>query len=360
MPVAYAAAQSPTSKETALTTAAKPFLYGRCLHGLEDLVADALVSTCGARILDRGHRELLFSWCDPQRIRGLGLLDDLFVYCGEISGLDHTRASLARMGDGVTGVLVKGTRRAMAIRPGAAPRTLRVVASYLGRRNYNRFDIEEAVGDPLARQLGLRRVASSEREADAILRVHLRDGKAIVALRFFPAPLHHRDYRQRHMQAASLPQAARAMAYVAQLEPGMAVLDPYCGTGTILIEAHLHCPGLVARGSDLSLPRLRAGTANAVAAAAPIRWVAASALDLPFPAARFDRLLTNVPWDRQVEHWGEQRRAWEEVRRVVRDDGWIVALLSRAAAPGDLFTIESDLQLRIHGQNAWIAALRPA
>ena len=62
---------------------------------------------------------------------------------------------------------------------------MKVVASFLGRRNYNRYEIEAAVGAPLARQLKVDLVEGSEEEADCVLRIHLRDHTAILALRLF-------------------------------------------------------------------------------------------------------------------------------------------------------------------------------
>ena len=52
---------------------------------------------------------------------------------------------------------------------------LRVTASFLGQRNYTRFEIEAIVGERLAQQLGLIFVNSEDRDTDEALwcRVHL-------------------------------------------------------------------------------------------------------------------------------------------------------------------------------------------
>lgn len=47
------------------------------------------------------------------------------------------------------------------------------------------------------------------------------------------------------------PQLAKAMFNLAHLEPGQAILDPFCGSGTVLLEAYLN--GLVGYGIDLNV-----------------------------------------------------------------------------------------------------------
>ena len=73
------------------------------------------------------------------------------------------------------------------------------------------------------------------------------------------------SYRQRgtlkpipHSDIAVSPRLARTLVNLAGLQPGQSVLDPFCGTGTILIEAHgksLRCLGLDSRASRVQEAR---------------------------------------------------------------------------------------------------------
>lgn len=331
--------------------------YGRTLRGLEDLACKELSEQFGARIHSTGHREIFFSADEPSRLVDAGLLDDVFLFCGQIDGIDHTRASLEKLAKGAGDHLVC-LRRALAVRSDRA-RSLRVVASFLGRRNYNRYEVEAAVGTAVARKLGVTLFEGREEEADRVLRVHLRDGAALLALRFFDRALRQRPYKRVHFPGATPPQVGRALAMLAQLSPGARLLDPYCGTGTVLIEAGLALPSAKLRGGDISTASLIGAGVNAARAGVEISMCRMSALALAFADGSFDRILTNVPWGLQVLHAGQETLAWTELRRVLHHEGRAVALVHEAHRSYPGFALESNHQLRIYGQTSWLVALRP-
>ena len=332
--------------------------YGRTLRGLEDLACKELSERFGAHIHSTGHREIFFSADEPARLTDAGLLDDVFIFCGQIDGIDHTRASLQKLGEGA-GEHLASLRRALAMRPGPA-RSLKVVASFLGRRNYNRYEIEAVVGAAVARKLGMTLFEGREEDADRVLRVHLRDGAALLALRLFERPLRQRPYKKVHYPGATPPQAGRALAMLAELSPGARVLDPYCGTATVLIEAGLLQPSARLHGGDVSTASLIGGGINAAAAGVDISLYRMSALALAFADRSFDRIMANVPWGLQVDHAGQETLAWAELRRVLHPAGRAVVLVHEAHRSYPGFVPESDHQLRIYGQTSWIVTLRPA
>lgn len=340
-----------------MTPAPDLTFYGRTLRGLEDWACEELAGRFGAKILGTGHREIFFSGVEAERLAGAGLLDDVFLLCGKIDGIDHTRASLDLLRRSAPRYQA-AVHRALALR---RPRgkALKVVASFLGKRNYNRFEIEAAVGEPLAPALGLQLFTGREEEADAVLRVHLREGAALLALRLFDRPLRQRTYKTVHLPAATPPQVGRALAARAGLQAGMHVLDPYCGTGTVLIEAGLLQPELRLYGGDLSPAALAGGRDDARTAGIAVSWQRMSALALAFRDRTFDRIVTNVPWGRQVSHAGEETAAWRELARVLRPEGRVSALVYQPEHRFPGFFLESEHWLRLYGQATWIVTLRP-
>lgn len=335
-----------------------PVFYGRTLHGLELVAAEELSSRFGARIHATGHREIFFSGVAPDSLQHVGVLDDVFALCGEIRGLDHTRASLETLRRSAATEQVAAVREGLATAGRAAARSIEVVASFLGRRNYNRFDIEAAVGQPLAAALRMRLVTGREEAADAVLRVHLRDEAAVLAVRLFDVPLDRRGYKKVHHPGATPPQLGRAMSMVAQIEPGMRVLDPYCGTCTILIEAALLQPRASLHGSDISGDAVVAGRMNASAAGVALSLYQMSTLALGFPDRTFDRIITNMPWGRQVPHRGRPDQPWCELHRVLSVKGRCVALVHEAGGTHAGFERESERHVRVYGQSSWLVSLR--
>ena len=193
-----------------------------------------------------------------------------------------------------------------------------------------------------------------------MLRAHLRDSTALLALRWFAKPLRQRSYKIAHHLAATPPQVARALAMLAGLSAGSRVLDPYCGTGTVLIEAGLLQPAAKLHGGDISVASLRGGKVNASAAGVEIAWCKMSALALGFEDRAFDRIIANIPWGRQVSHAGEEETAWTELNRVLRPRGKAVVLAHQAGRSYPGFVREAESPLRLYGQSSWIVTLRPA
>jgi len=165
----------------------------RSIRGLEWVVAAEVKGRLGARITAISHREVHFrlSCLDPQ-LAALRTADDVFLTCGEVEGLDHTRTSLHRLSENIReldfATPLSVLRRFRTIR---YPDRFDVVASFLGRRNYSRFEVEETVGCVIHERLGMVQQPSSQRSGtDIAWRVHLQDHQAYVGLRLMSVPLH--------------------------------------------------------------------------------------------------------------------------------------------------------------------------
>ena len=310
-------------------------LFARCLHGLEWVVAAELGGRLAAQVVATGHREVHFRLPGaPSAALGLRTADDVFLYVASVSGLDHTRASLERLGDAV-GALDVGAAadRVRALRGSAAPPTTEVTASFLGSRNYNRYDVEDAVGQLIAQRLRAAYLSRRAGPVDAALswRVHLVDDRALLGLRLAARPLHRRGYKQMSQVGTLHPPLAAALALATGLRTGHLLLDPFCGAGTMPIEAIALRQGLVGVGTDISAPAVRAAQGNARAAGTPLRLLVADAGALPFAGGAVDRVASNPPWQRQVAVVGaaarDERRAWQELARVAAPGARMVLLV---------------------------------
>lgn len=74
----------------------------------------------------------------------------------------------------------------------------------------------------------------------------------------------------------------------------MRVLDPCCGSGTIVIEAALQ--GALAFGGDSDLAAVQAAQVNCQAAGIAVSIQHWQAQALPLAAASVDRVISNLPW----------------------------------------------------------------
>ena len=254
-------------------------VLARTLRGIEWIARDEVRVRLGVEEIELGHRELRFTAPLSPALLELGTVDDVFLVLAEIDGLTRHRASLARLAS------LELDFDTLARRLGRSrPRTFDVTASFLGRRNYNRFELEDAV----AAAPGWIRVA--RRSGTVSLRIHLVGSVATVAARIACTPLHRRAYRVATVPGSLHPPLARALALLA----GAAFVDPFCGAGTIPIEGAL--AGLTSRGSDVDATAIEAARLNAAAAHVEVPFSVADAVSV----AETDRVVTNPPWGRML------------------------------------------------------------
>lgn len=285
-------------------------ILARTLRGLEWIGAAEVQATLAPPRIDHGHRELRFSVPElTDELTALGTVDDVFLVAALLDEIDRRRESLQRL---AATQLDLDTYGALLGRRGSFD----VVGSFVGKRNYSRFEIEDALGTALAASSGwtyLSRRGGEPARGDLSLRVHVVDSEATIAVRIAPAPLHRRAYRVASRPGALHPPLARALALLAGLRPGLSLTDPFCGTGTIPIEAKFACSELRASGSDIDPDAVEAARRNAEMAGVDLELAVRDVADLP----RADRLATNPPWEMAVRSSGRGTIPLENVERAV-------------------------------------------
>jgi tRNA (guanine6-N2)-methyltransferase len=289
-------------------------VLARTVRGIEWIARDEARSRLGIDRIELGHRELRFTLPDlvPELLE-LGTVDDVFEILDEVDGITRHRESLARLRSLDLGVAT----------------TFDVTASFLGKRNYNRFELEDAV----AASVEGRRVA---RGGEVSLRVHVVGEVATIAARIAERPMHRRAYRVATVPGSVHPPLARALTLLA----GEPFIDPFCGAGTIPIEGAL--AGLGARGSDIDPRAVDAARRNAAAAGVDVRFEVADAASL----GETHCIVTNPPWGKALPATRVKLRG----RRIV--------LLT--AEPTGLDHVVLEQPVRVHGALATITVVERA
>ncbi|WP_329429842.1 methyltransferase domain-containing protein [Streptosporangium sp. NBC_01495] len=313
-------------------------LVARCVHGLESTVAAEILQLGLGTVTHLGHREVHFrTFRTGPRAVGLSTADDVFLLAAQRPDIGTTKRDLTVLAQLADTVDLGTLMRLREEQGGSGAATgVEVSASFLGRRTFNRYDAEDAVGQTLARRLGIgyhsRRAGAGPPPAHSGWRLTLDGTRATLMLRITDRPLHRRAYKRRSIPGTLHPPLAAAMARMADIHPGHTVLDPCCGAGTLLIEAGLHQPRARFHGFDLASESLRAAEENA--AGLPISLDQADAGHLPLPGGGIDRVLCNPPWGGQVAAQGRLSASsshwWAELRRVLAPGGMAVVLLPDA------------------------------
>ncbi len=136
---------------------------------------------------------------------------------------------------------------------------------------------------------------------------------------------------------------------------GARLLDVGGGTGAATERFAIGCAEIVVLEPD------RRKVAEGRRLRPAIRFVEGHAEGIPFPAGTFDRVTSVVAF----HHMGNQERALEEMRRVLRDSGRIVLFeLPPSRAPGPLYRWIAGYRhaghMAFHGPDELTAKLRSA
>jgi 23S rRNA G2445 N2-methylase RlmL len=164
------------------------------------------------------------------------------------------------------------------------------------------------------------------------------------------------------------------MARLAGIAPDHIVLDPFCGAGTLLLEARAVEPRAMYVGIDRDPGAIAAAKANMTKAnmakanalgvgadrtgVAGVTWCLGDAGRLEGTA---DRIVTNPPWNVQLNigELGPYLRAW---RRALRPGGRVVAIVSepQAAQLTRGWSVHACYDLAIAGQHPRIVVAEPS
>ena len=112
---------------------------------------------------------------------------------------------------------------------------------------------------------------------------------------------------------------------LARVEPGESVLDVGCGTGTLAVAARRRVgPSGIVCGIDASPQMVARATTKARKAGVDVAFSRAFAQTLPFPAGRFDVVLSTV----MLHHLPRPARqqSLNEMRRVLKPQGRVLAV----------------------------------
>lgn len=307
-------------------------LFVLTTRGLEAVAAQELAAIPGTTITGQAYRRVQARLeAVSTALTGLRTVDDVYIQLAQWETVGHTRAMLVEFEDRAAALAPAANQAIEAIntlRPLRARPTFSVTASFVGKRNYNTDEIKSAIAAGIESHNPWHYTAD-DREADLNVRVFIEHEVALVGLRIGTRPLHERAWKVAERPGALKPSVAAALCRLAEVAPGQHLIDPCCGGGTLLIEAAIS--GAVVRGGDLDPQAVEVARANGTAAGFPIAVEAWDSRHLPLLDASADRVLSNLPWGKQITVDATLTRFYaetcREIERILKPGG-IAALLT--------------------------------
>jgi tRNA (guanine6-N2)-methyltransferase len=274
-------------------------------RGLEDVSAAEVDSLDRVSLTASGYRRI-DGKCGGSLAPLLSLrtVDDVYLYLETWGGIARQRGTLARLISLASGLRLGYTSRILSgIRRIPDRPRFSVTASFVGKRNYTTKETKLAVADGVARNIPGWTYVTDDRQADLNLRLFMEHETVWVGARLARDALNRRPYKLASAPGSlKAPVAASLVrlsgAKLDRAPQNSVLLDPFCGAGTILAEAGLM--GFTVLGGDTQSNALRVAREN-LGQAGVSAWVRQwDAAQLPLPNNSVNRVVTNLPWGRQV------------------------------------------------------------
>ena len=242
----------------------------------------------------------------------------------------------------------------------AKPVPTRIVVTAEGQ-HFNRQDLKRFLGRELASR-GVRISESAERTVfvfcvDQAYYVALPEGGADTV----PG----RSSRTAEREGSLPPTIAAAMAFIARPTDDDTILDPVCGSGTLLAEASGFAPDARLIGRDLDSRAVAVTRGNLAERNANV--VQGDARDLDLPDGGISIIMANLPFGKQFGDAAENpalyREIFAEFRRVGSRGTWRAVVLAadadavRDAAEAEGLRVRQTIPLRVRGEPANIVEL---
>ncbi len=336
-------------------------IFALTTRGLEGISADEMAAMPDITITQTAYRRVMAT-CEGSLAALLGLrtVDDVFIDVGTWSDIGHTRDVLKKITRYSSDIDLQSAYEACAeLRPVPERPTFSVTANFVGKRNYSADEIKLAVADGVYNTYDWI-YSADDSIAELNLRVFIDHETALVGVRLGQEALNKRPYKLAHLPGSLKPPVAAALVKLAKTAPGQSLLDPFCGSGTILVEAALM--GAAAQGGDADAAAVEHARTNLQQAGVTVPVQQCDARTLPLADASMDCIVSNLPWGRQVQVDSElaslYRDALAEMRRVLVPGGRIV-ILTGTPELVVLPRLEctQEIEISLFGQNPTIVVL---
>lgn len=319
-------------------------MFATTILGLAPLLVSELSGLLEIKVRDSGSDGrsdvVLFETSRSGRADALNLriAEDVFIEVG------RTRRSEGDNPHWIAGRIWRPepVQRALSIwaeevRPLSRSMAFRVIARVLQERPFLRTDLRRQLTHAIQQDRPKWKVADPGQIEVWIS--EYRPGSFVTGLRLTDASMRQHDGREVERQGALRPTVAAAMVKLAG-EAGLPLLDPCCGSGTILNEAAMG--GWEVKGIDIDPEAIEVAQRNVKDG--PVHVGDARAL--PFDARSFGACVSNLPFGQQfkvqgdMDHW--LKTVLAEMARVTCEGGRVVLLAPQIPRP----VVPNQLRLR--------------
>lgn len=180
----------------------------------------------------------------------------------------------------------------------------------------------------LEEESGYQLVNSKDSYEIEIRLIQNKEGLFCAYLKFYTLPLRRFAYRKNALAVSIHPAQAALLLRLAKpyLKENAAVLDPFCGVGTMLLEREQILPAKTLYGTDIFGEAIQGARENAELAGVNVSYIQRDFFDFTH-RHRFDEILTNMPAKgkkSKEEQDAFYERFFEKAQEHLEKDGTII------------------------------------
>jgi len=244
-----------------------------------------------------------------------------------------------------------------------------VKATRVGVHDFTSLDIADAVGDVLSGMMHDPPVSLDD--PDVLVYAELIHDTFRIGIDLTPfKTLRERGYREFIHPSMLNPIVARAMCRLAGIKDEASIIDPMCGSGTIVIEAMLEARNVNAVGMDVNKKYIRGARENAIKAGVSPNLLVGDVRRLKylFRPCSFDAIVTNPPYGIREKAVGGMKRVYhsllEGAANILIENGRLVILtpykykILESCEKTGVFKVENERRINLGGLMVWIIQLR--
>lgn len=206
--------------------------FAQIATGLEQYGAEEL-STLGAQEVKPGFRGIYFN-ADQETLYRINYMSRLCsrIFAPLLSFDCHSTKYLYKTARKLQWPLLIPTGKTFAI-------AASVANSKISHSQYAALCLKDAIVDQFRDRDGSR-PAIDKKKPDVWLNLRIENNRATISLDTSGGSLHRRGYRQMNVEAPMHETLAAAIIHLARWNGETPLIDPMCGSGTILSEALMH------------------------------------------------------------------------------------------------------------------------
>lgn len=331
--------------------------------GLEKVALEEVGESVSVKKSAIEHRSVLIETTLDERneanIRNLKTIDDAYELIGTFKGVDKTKSSI----EPLLGYFKRIVLPAILAKENSG--AFRITVSFLGKRNFNRFFVENGINKVVLSSTEFSILSNEKKEphekGELRLRCHIEGNLARFGIAISDTPLHRREWRSESYEGQLHPPIAAAMARFSRSKSPTRIIDPFCGSGTILIESSSINPTIEHVGIDLNPKVISIAKNNSLKAGTRINFLNTSAFDQAVDYGR-SFIVSNPPWgDKHQINLGENKNFLKKLTRSIRESDGAVLIMPEDFAKeisADGLLVEELVRTRVNGKLAIISYVR--